>query len=360
MDEFKMPTAATVYQCPNCGATLQFDPDKQCFACEFCLSEFSESDLRASGADDAARREEEEGRTYCDQMQEYVCNNCGAEIVADANTAADFCMYCHAPILLRGKMEGQMRPHKLIPFSISRENAENRFLAFAKKKWFIPRGLFRKGKMEEMEGVYYPFWVTDADTDCHLEARATRVKRYTRGNTEYTETSYYDIHRRGDIHFEDITTSALSTGDKKMLEGILPFPSDALSDFSMPYLTGFYAKKRDIDREQLYGEVKDKMNRYANTILRRTVRDYDTVETKVCGVRVKNSHWEYSLMPVWIFSYPVKNKTFQYAMNGYTGKIYGKLPVSPGKLAILGAIVFAVAGLLTGLITALMMAGGVI
>ena len=103
-----------------------------------------------------------------------------------------------------------------------------------------------------MEGVYYPFWVTDADTDCHLEAEATEVHRYVRGNTEVTETRYYDIHRRGDIHFEDLTTSALSTGDKKMLEGILPFPSEALTDFSMPYLTGFYAKKRDIEREQLY------------------------------------------------------------------------------------------------------------
>ena len=155
-----------------------------------------------------------------------------------------------------------------------------------------------------------------------------------------------------------LTTSAISTEDKKMLEGILPFPSEALTDFSMPYLTGFYAKKRDIDREQLYGEVKERMNNYAATILRRTVSGYTTVEPRACGVRVKNSHWEYSLMPVWVFAYPVKDKTYQYAMNGHTGKIWGKLPVSAGKLAILGGIVFAVAGFLGGLISALVMAGG--
>ena len=63
-------------------------------------------------------------------------------------------------------------------------------------------------------------------------------------------------------------------------------------------------------------------------------------------------------MPVWVFSYPVKKKMFQYAMNGHTGKIYGMLPVSPGKLAILGGIVFAVGGFLAGLIAALVMAGG--
>ena len=353
-----MATAVTTYQCPNCGATLQFDPEKQCFACEFCMSEFSEADLLASGAADAAQKEEEEGRAYSDSLQEYVCDNCGAEIVADANTAAAFCLYCHAPILLHGKVSGQMKPHKLIPFKISRDGAEDRFLAFAKKKWFIPRGLFRRGYMEKMEGVYYPFWVTDADTDCHFEAEATRVHRYTRGNVEVTETSYYEIHRRGDIHFEDLTTSAISTEDKKMLEGILPFPSEALTDFSMPYLTGFYAKKRDIDREQLYGEVKERMNKYAATILRGTVSGYNTVQPRACGVKVKNSHWEYSLMPVWVFAYPVKDKMYQYAMNGHTGKIWGKLPVSAGKLAILGSIVFAVAGFLGGLISALVMAGG--
>ena len=28
------------YDCPNCGAKLEFVPDKQKFCCEYCLGEF--------------------------------------------------------------------------------------------------------------------------------------------------------------------------------------------------------------------------------------------------------------------------------------------------------------------------------
>lgn len=34
---------ATVnYTCPNCAAPLKFNPDKQMFSCEYCMSDFTE------------------------------------------------------------------------------------------------------------------------------------------------------------------------------------------------------------------------------------------------------------------------------------------------------------------------------
>lgn len=65
------------------------------------------------------------------------------------------------------------------------------------------------------------------------------MRTWTTGDKQYTETSHYALFRAGDIHFEDVTTAAYSAENKQMLEGILPFPSDALRDFSMPYLSGF-------------------------------------------------------------------------------------------------------------------------
>ena len=34
------------YSCPNCAAGLSFDADKQKFVCEFCLSQFTEEELK--------------------------------------------------------------------------------------------------------------------------------------------------------------------------------------------------------------------------------------------------------------------------------------------------------------------------
>ena len=56
-------------------------------------------------------------------------------------------------------------------------------------------------------------------------------------------------------------------------------------------------------------------------------------------------------MPIWLLNYTRRGKTYTYAMNGYTGKVYGRVPVSGKKLAILGAIVGVVSGILAGLLS---------
>ncbi len=225
-----MATTLT-YQCPNCGAGLAFDAEKQKFCCEFCLSEFLEEQVSNAHSEEEMRREEAAREEYNAHMREYECSNCGAHIMADENTAADFCYYCHNPVVLLGRLSGQMKPQRIVPFKYNKEEAQKKFLQFARKKWFVPNAFFEQSQVEKISGVYYPFWITDADTDSTMSAHGTRLRVWRRGNVEYTETSNFKIHRRGNIHFEDITSSAFSEADKRMLEGILPYPSEALQPF---------------------------------------------------------------------------------------------------------------------------------
>ena len=196
--------------------------------------------------------------------------------------------------------------------------------------------------------------MTDADTQAGIEAHATRIRVWRSGNYRYTETSHYKVIREGQIHFEDLTTSALSEADKKMVEGILPFPSAALEAFSMPYLSGFLTKKRDIEPATLAEEVEGRMRNYSRDMLRNTIQGYATVTPESAGLSVYRENWEYALMPIWILTYRGKKRNYTYAMNGHTGKIYGELPVSHGKLwALFGGIcaaVTAVIGIIGGLL----------
>lgn len=338
----KMKSTTITYLCPNCGAALIYDAEKQKFSCEFCFSDFDETELSVSGAADAADKKERDDREFCDSMNEYYCPNCGADVIADEHTVANFCYYCHSPVILRGKLEGQFKPDKIIPFIIDKERAERDFLKYAKKKWFAPSDFSDADHASKISGIYYPFWVTDADTDCLLDGNAEKVRVWTSGNYRVTETSRYKVRRRGDIHFEDITSSAYSDADKEMLEGILPYPSDCHVEFSMPYLLGFEAKKRDVERSSLTNEVRERMNRYAKTILSDSVNGYNHFSVENCNVSVKSSHWEYTFMPIWMLTYTNKNgKVYTYAMNGYTGKVYGRVPVSVAKLLGFGAALFA-------------------
>ena len=346
-----MSTQNTVaYQCPCCGAGLGFDPEKEKFACEFCLSEFDEAELAGSGAAEAAQKQAEDGKAFCEQMNLFTCPNCGAEVVADDNTVADYCYYCHNPVVHAGRLAGQLKPNKIIPFRITREEAEGMFLQWCKSKWFLPKAFKSQAHAAQIRGVYYPFWVTDADADGIAEFDAKRFRSWRMGDYRYTETQIYDIERAGDIHFEDIVTCALSDADKQMLEGILPYPSEELADFSMPYLSGFFAKKRDIERDALSEEVRGRMNTYTAELLRRTVTaPYDSVTPTDVQVRIKQSHWEYALLPIWVLTYTHKDgRVYTFAINGSTGKLYGELPVSYPKLAILaGAITVPATAILT-------------
>lgn len=361
--------AATAYLCKNCAAALSFDSDKQKFVCEFCLSEFDEAELECSDSAEKAREKERAGEEFCSHMNEYYCENCGAQIMADEETAAHFCAFCHSPVILFGKLSGQLRPDRIIPFAFGRDEAVKRLTEYAKKKKFIPRDFFTKEQMDKIQGVYYPFWVTDADTECSAVGTGKKLNVWRTGNTEYTKTSVFDLHRSGNIHFEDIVSSALreATGekingcvidiaetDKNMLEGILPYPSDSLKEFSMPYLLGFTAKKRNIERSELTAEVRERMSSYAGALFASTAHHYTSVDMGRPTINVKQSSWEYALMPVWILTYKdKKGKIYTFAMNGHTGKIYGELPISRVKLALLFA------GLTAALTPLLTLIGGV-
>lgn len=337
------------YKCPNCGAGLVYDAQKQSFVCKFCISEFNESDIESFDTEQNAKESEEDSK-FNESVTQYSCPSCGAEIIVEKNTAADFCYYCHNPVVMSDKVTGNFKPSKIIPFKFDKAEAKRRFLDFAKTKWFCPNDYFTEAHSEKISGVYYPFWVTDADAHTRLDTTAFRVRTWTSGDYHYTETSKYDVKRGGNIHFEDITSSALSDGDKKMLEGILPYPSDEHIDFSMPYLQGFCAKKRDLDRDMLTTEVRERMKGYSESLLKDTINGYSKVLTDSLDLHINSSHWEYTLMPIWILTYKKGEKTFVYAMNGSTGKIYGELPVSPWKLALLGTLVTAAVAVISFLI----------
>ena len=233
------------YKCPNCDAGLVFDAEKQSFVCDFCMSSFTEEELAKTAAAEKAEEAERANAEFASEIDQYYCPSCGAEVIADKSTVSDMCYYCHNPIVLSDKVSGVMKPSKIIPFKFSKEEAQGHFLRFAKKKWFVPRDYFADAQVDKISGVYYPFWVTDADTDSEMNAIGKNVRTWRSGDYRYTETTTYSVYRQGRIHFEDITTSAISTEDKAMLEGILPYPTDAYKDFSMPYLQGFVCSPID-------------------------------------------------------------------------------------------------------------------
>jgi len=338
------------YKCKNCGGELVFDPTSQKFACHYCNSRFIKSELETPEQAEqlAETQPTETAEQQLDNTASYSCPSCGAEVVTDATTAATFCYYCHNPVVLQGRLAGNMLPSRVIPFKIERNNAVSLFLKWIKHKHFVPKDFYSQKQTEKMTGVYFPYWLVDSDSFSQMTANAEIVRTWTTGNTRYTETSHYNLIRDGEIHLEDVIKTALKKANKKLVEAVQPFDEQDLQKFSTTYLSGFLAEKRDIEQAELEEEVLKDINNFCEQILKNTMSSYSSVSPISKNTTIQNIAWEYCLLPVWTVTYNYKGEIYYFALNGQTGKTCGKLPVDMKKLVtVAGGISAVLLGLLS-------------
>lgn len=359
-------TDTFTHKCPNCGGPLLFDPKDQKFHCEYCLSVYTEEEVSTyENAQREAHLENDQSHTtepeltfsaesQIDEMAEetlegamelFDCPSCGAQIVTEATTAATYCYYCHNPVVLSGRLSGKFLPEKVLPFSIEKEEALESFLSWTKKKWFIPKDFFNKEQIDKMTGVYFPYWVVDAEVNGQMNGMGTTIRVWRVGDIEYTETKQFDVERQGKISFKELIKNALSKNvQQKMVEAVQPFVLDKAVSFKSQYLAGFQAEKRDIEYEAIQRSIQSELKDYSESLLRDTASGYTTLTKSRTDISLESEENHYMLLPIWLVTYRSNDqskKVYYYAMNGQTGKISGILPVSYKRLGLFTFGIFA-------------------
>lgn len=333
--------ATVSMKCPNCGGELIFDPKSQKYKCEYCgsdfaLDEISTEEAATQAVSDVVQEREDTSDNHTQQRTAgaedaavlYTCPSCGAQIVTDQTTAATFCYYCHNPVLLSEQLSGAFHPDQIIPFEIDRKQAEEHFLDFVQKKKFVPNAFFQKNQIEKLTGIYFPYWVCDAEVEGSLTAEGNKVRVWVSGDEEFTETRIYRMEREGHVSLREITKHALKKTDNLLAEGVLPYDFSKAAEFRMGYLSGFYAEKRDIERKELEEEVHREVENCTRDLLEDTIHGYNGVHILSDHIRPIREQWKYTLLPVWTVTYKGMNgKMYYYSMNGQNGKTYGELPV---------------------------------
>ena len=145
-----------------------------------------------------------------ESMRAYSCPSCGADLICDENTAATSCPYCGNPTVVPGQFSGELRPDLIIPFKISKEDAVKALKDYYKGKFFLPKSFTEANHIQEIKGIYVPFWMFDgkAEGNAYYEAGQSRTVRSE--NSEVTETKYYDVYRAGNVTFEKVPVDASS------------------------------------------------------------------------------------------------------------------------------------------------------
>lgn len=329
------------YKCPNCGGSINFDIEEQKMLCPYCESMVEMGDLvkadqeaesSINGAawkstDVADWNESETG-----DLREYHCKSCGGELLVDSSTVASACPFCDSPVVMADRVAGTLKPNCVIPFKKNKADAKAGLSNHFKGKHLLPKIFKDENHIDEVKGIYVPFWLFNAVADAKMRFQGTTMRTWTSGDYEYTETDYYDVTREGTFEFENIEVDGSSKMDDDLMNAIGPYDHSEAVDFQTAYLAGFLADKYDVSADDSIYRANEFIKSSTEKAFKSTITKYSSVVTKSSEIDLKETGYEYALYPVWMLNTTWRGKKYVFAMNGQTGKFVGDLPMDK-KLA---------------------------
>lgn len=344
------------YKCPCCGGAVEFDSTSQKMKCPYCDSEFEPDALKKY--DDELQNDKQTNMEWetsagtewkdgeADGLRTYVCKSCGGEIVGDETTGATSCPFCGNPVVMMGQFSGALKPDIIIPFKLDKKQAKENLMKHISGKRLLPKIFKDQNHIDEIKGVYVPFWLFDTDVNASVRYRATRVRTWSDSNYNYNETSYFAVYRGGNISFENIPVDGSKKMADELMESIEPFNISQAVDFQTAYLAGYLADKYDVSAEESVERANERVRKSTQEAFAKTVQGYSSVTPENADIFLNGGKAKYALYPVWLLNTTWNGNKYTFAMNGQTGKFVGDLPVDNSaatKLMIGLSAVFSVA-----------------
>ncbi len=339
------------FPCHSCGNRMIYSPGTGGLVCSYCRAEreikaprieapeylYNEHDERAAAPDWDA-----EGSVTV------VCPSCGAETVAEAEVMTVTCAFCGSHYVTEPrKALPILRPETMIPHKIPGERANALFSGWVKNRYFAPRAFRRARHTPDMKGVYLPFFTFDTDMTTGFSGQGGRRRTvvYTvrvNGKTQTrtrTVVDWYPVAGDRTEYFDDTPFCASRSVDERMLKKLGPFSLKNLNVYDPAYLAGFFAERYTLGLGEGFSRVKPEVERRMQHSIEASL-GYDTYRLMQYRHNYNKISFKHILLPVWISSYRFRGKVYRFMVNGETGRVAGKAPVSPFRvaLAVLAAI----------------------
>ena len=336
------------YTCPCCGAPLAYDAANNNLKCASCGNSY---ELEAM---EAMQVSEERGGVQFDlptegfdaseaaQMQAYICQGCGAELLTEETTTATECPYCGSPTILPDRIDGSVKPEKVIPFTITKEQAQKQFEEYFHGKILLPN-IFKNGRnrISEMRKLYVPYWLFDCDAQGNVVYDAQKKSTTRQGDYEIERIDHYIVRRAGSMSFENIPVDGSEKLDNKITESLEPYDLEKAVSFQPAVLAGAMADHADVDAAACEGRAVERVENSMASELRNTVSGYSTVTERSRNISAEGGKVTPVLLPVWLITTEKDGQTYTFAINGQTGKLTCNVPSNKKMAFGIGAGVFA-------------------
>ena len=335
------------YKCPNCSGAVKFDLSTQQMKCPYCDAEFEMTALEeyqkelanyeggAAPAKDRLGWGGSEAKAWenfeQDELSSGSCPSCGAELLGNENTLAMVCPCCGNAQIVSRRITGVLKPNYVIPFQLDKKAAVEALKKFYQGKRLLPDFFKEENRVNNIQGVYLPFWLFDARVQAHIRYKATKVKAWSDSNYNYRKTDHYSVTRDGGMGFEKVPVDGSEKMDDNYMDAIEPFDYVKMKDFQSAFLAGYLAEKYDVDAEKCKERAGKRIKATVETEFAKSVTGYSSVRMESSTLDVQGGKVNYSLFPVWILNTKYKKENYLFLMNGESGRLVGRLPADPGK-----------------------------
>ena len=337
-----MGSKVSEQKCPACGAPLRFDPESGRSVCDWCGTSYEIPD-EDEKFDETENGSQTDNADVAEELPIYNCKSCGAEIVTDDVSASVKCPYCGNNIVLTEKVSGGLRPDGVIPFRIDKKSLPEAVSNFYKGKRLLPKNFFSESNIEDVYGIYVPFWLYDCTYGGKILFEGQRSSALREGDYIVTTTAHYDVERDVSMDFKDIPVDASSKLDDALMDSLEPFDVSDIKNFRMIYLSGFLADRFDKDSDAVRNRAEERMRSSALKVANANITrgNYSSITYRDDNMTANRVDTRYVLLPVYTFNVSYAGKKYSFAMNGQTGKVVGEIPSDKGKKLLWRWVPFA-------------------
>ncbi|MDD2534421.1 MAG: hypothetical protein PHC86_06950 [Eubacteriales bacterium] len=342
------------FKCPSCGGHQQFDPASQQLRCEQCqttvaVPTIAKTELVEYDFESIANQD---GRAFYRQIRTTRCDSCGAQVELEAFAIAVRCAFCGSAQVTDLATSPAIPPEAVVPFATNREQASKSFKKWLGRHIFAPAAVHREYLPDRLHGVYLPYWTYDTATETTYAGMAgehyyvtesyTAIEngRSVRRSRQVQRTRWFPISGTYREYFDDVLIQGGSTLEPKNLSKIEPFDLRAAKPYQEAFLAGFGANSYSVSVREGFDLAKQSIGRAIESGIRAQVHADElrltSQETRYFELKTKQL-----LLPIWTSSFRFRSKTYQFLVNGQTGRVFGQTPISVvrvGLAILLGSI----------------------
>jgi hypothetical protein len=327
--------------CPFCGTESPYAIDRD-------VGKVAERDLHHGLRDSAAAEQE-----WQQQRRSVQCQSCRAIMVYDAARVGQNCEFCGSPALVAyEEIKSPIRPEGVLPFRIDRHRVRDDIRRWWRGKWLAPGRLARAALVDTVKSLYIPYWTFDARAHCPWDAEAGH---YYYVSVEGRDSKGQRVVRQErrvrwepasgvvDHVFDDEPVPGTTGIATDLLKQVEPFPTGDVVPYDTAFLSGHVVEHYQVALTEATGDSEAQMRAALEQLCARQVPG-DTYRKLVIHPTFSGRTFKHLLVPIWLLVYVFGRTSYQVVVNGYTGKIAGRYPFSPWKIAFLILLALVVFG----------------